>query len=61
MSARAAKGRPGGEAGGGGKTFALGIARHAWQLDGYGLLATASSQVSPLPQSCPATFDFLCE
>jgi type II secretory ATPase GspE/PulE/Tfp pilus assembly ATPase PilB-like protein len=22
-----------------GKTFALGIARHAWQLDGYPLLA----------------------
>jgi TrwC relaxase/AAA domain len=24
-----------------GKTFALGVARHAWQLDGYRLLATA--------------------
>jgi ATP-dependent exoDNAse (exonuclease V) alpha subunit len=24
-----------------GKTFALGIARHAWQLDGYRLLAAA--------------------
>ena len=24
-----------------GETFALGIARHAWQLDGYRLLATA--------------------
>jgi DNA helicase IV len=25
-----------------GKTFALGIARHAWQLDGYRLLASTA-------------------
>jgi conjugative relaxase-like TrwC/TraI family protein len=29
-----------------GKTFALGIARHAWQLDGYRLLATAPTGIA---------------
>jgi ATP-dependent exoDNAse (exonuclease V) alpha subunit len=36
------QGSPRGWAGGTGKTFALGIARHAWQLDGYRLLAASS-------------------
>jgi conjugative relaxase-like TrwC/TraI family protein len=31
-----------------GKTFALGIARHAWQLDGYRLLAAASTGIATL-------------
>jgi conjugative relaxase-like TrwC/TraI family protein len=31
-----------------GKTFALGIARHAWQLDGYRLLATAPTGIASL-------------
>jgi conjugative relaxase-like TrwC/TraI family protein len=31
-----------------GKTFALGIARHAWQLDGYGLLATAPTGIATM-------------
>ena len=31
-----------------GKTFALGIARHAWQLDGYLLLAAAPSGTASL-------------
>jgi conjugative relaxase-like TrwC/TraI family protein len=31
-----------------GKTFALGIARHAWQLDGYRLLAAAPTGIAPL-------------
>jgi conjugative relaxase-like TrwC/TraI family protein len=31
-----------------GKTFALGIARHAWQLDGYRLLATAPTGIATL-------------
>jgi conjugative relaxase-like TrwC/TraI family protein len=31
-----------------GKTFALGIARHAWQLDGYRLLASAPTGVATL-------------
>jgi conjugative relaxase-like TrwC/TraI family protein len=31
-----------------GKTFALGIARHAWQLDGYRLLATAPTGIAAL-------------
>ena len=30
-----------------GKTFALGIARHAWQLDGYRLLASAPTASPP--------------
>ena len=30
-----------------GKTFALGIARHAWQLDGYRLLAAARPASPP--------------
>jgi ATP-dependent exoDNAse (exonuclease V) alpha subunit len=29
-----------------GKTFALGIARHAWQLDGYRLLACAPTGIA---------------
>src|SRR5215218_9043391 len=29
-----------------GKTFALGIARHAWQLDGYRLLASAPTGIA---------------
>src|SRR5829696_543990 len=29
-----------------GKTFALGMARHAWQLDGYHLLATAPTGIA---------------
>jgi ATP-dependent exoDNAse (exonuclease V) alpha subunit len=29
-----------------GKTFALGVARHAWQLDGYRLLATAPTGIA---------------
>jgi conjugative relaxase-like TrwC/TraI family protein len=29
-----------------GKTFALGIARHAWQLDGYRLIATAPTGIA---------------
>ena len=29
-----------------GKTFALGMARHAWQLDGYRLLATAPTGIA---------------
>jgi conjugative relaxase-like TrwC/TraI family protein len=31
-----------------GKTFALGIARHAWQLDGYRLLATAPTGIATM-------------
>ena len=31
-----------------GKTFALGIARHAWQLDGYRLLATAPTGIAAI-------------
>jgi conjugative relaxase-like TrwC/TraI family protein len=31
-----------------GKTFALGIARHAWQLDGYQLLASAPTGVAAM-------------
>src|SRR5215213_746882 len=31
-----------------GKTFALGIARHAWQLDGYRLLATAPTGIATI-------------
>jgi len=31
-----------------GKTFALGIARHAWQLDGYQLLAAAPTGIASL-------------
>jgi conjugative relaxase-like TrwC/TraI family protein len=31
-----------------GKTFALGIARHAWQLDGYRLLAVAPTGIATL-------------
>jgi AAA domain len=31
-----------------GKTFALGIARHAWQLDGYRLLASAPTGIATL-------------
>jgi conjugative relaxase-like TrwC/TraI family protein len=31
-----------------GKTFALGVARHAWQLDGYRLLATAPTGIATL-------------
>jgi hypothetical protein len=31
-----------------GKTFALGIARHAWQLDGYRLLATAPTGIASM-------------
>jgi hypothetical protein len=31
-----------------GKTFALGIARHAWQLDGYQLLAAAPTGIATL-------------
>jgi conjugative relaxase-like TrwC/TraI family protein len=31
-----------------GKTFALGIARHAWQLDGYRLLASAPTGVATM-------------
>jgi hypothetical protein len=31
-----------------GKTFALGIARHAWQLDGYRLLATAPTGLATI-------------
>jgi ATP-dependent exoDNAse (exonuclease V) alpha subunit len=31
-----------------GKTFALGIARHAWQLDGYRLLAAAPTGIASL-------------
>jgi hypothetical protein len=31
-----------------GKTFALGIARHAWQLDGYRLLATAPTGIAAM-------------
>jgi conjugative relaxase-like TrwC/TraI family protein len=31
-----------------GKTFALGIARHAWQLDGYRLLASASTGIATI-------------
>jgi conjugative relaxase-like TrwC/TraI family protein len=31
-----------------GKTFSLGIARHAWQLDGYRLLACASTGIAAL-------------
>jgi ATP-dependent exoDNAse (exonuclease V) alpha subunit len=29
-----------------GKTFALGVARHAWQLDGYRLLAAAPTGIA---------------
>jgi ATP-dependent exoDNAse (exonuclease V) alpha subunit len=31
-----------------GKTFALGVARHAWQLDGYRLLAAAPTGIATL-------------
>jgi ATP-dependent exoDNAse (exonuclease V) alpha subunit len=31
-----------------GKTFALGIARHAWQLDGYRLLASAPTGIATM-------------
>jgi ATP-dependent exoDNAse (exonuclease V) alpha subunit len=31
-----------------GKTFALGIARHAWQLDGYRLLAAAPTGIATI-------------
>jgi hypothetical protein len=31
-----------------GKTFSLGVARHAWQLDGYRLLATAPTGIAAL-------------
>jgi ATP-dependent exoDNAse (exonuclease V) alpha subunit len=31
-----------------GKTFALGVARHGWQLDGYRLLATAPTGIATL-------------
>jgi conjugative relaxase-like TrwC/TraI family protein len=31
-----------------GKTFALGVARHAWQLDGYRLLATAPTGIATM-------------
>jgi conjugative relaxase-like TrwC/TraI family protein len=31
-----------------GKTFALGMARHAWQLDGYRLLATAPTGIATI-------------
>jgi ATP-dependent exoDNAse (exonuclease V) alpha subunit len=31
-----------------GKTFALGIARHAWQLDGYRLLAAAPTGIATM-------------
>jgi ATP-dependent exoDNAse (exonuclease V) alpha subunit len=31
-----------------GKTYALGIARHAWQLDGYRLLASAPTGIATL-------------
>jgi TrwC relaxase/AAA domain len=31
-----------------GKTFALGIARHAWQLDGYRLLASAPTGIAAM-------------
>jgi conjugative relaxase-like TrwC/TraI family protein len=31
-----------------GKTFALGIARHAWQLDGYRILATAPTGIATM-------------
>src|SRR5215216_4254312 len=39
-----------------GKTFALGIARHAWQLDGYRLLASAPTGIATLSwrRSTPA-------
>jgi conjugative relaxase-like TrwC/TraI family protein len=33
---------------GSGKTFALGIARHAWQLDGYRLLAAAPTGIATM-------------
>jgi hypothetical protein len=33
---------------GSGKTFALGMARHAWQLDGYHLLATAPTGIATM-------------
>jgi hypothetical protein len=33
---------------GAGKTFALGIARHAWQLDGYRLLAAAPTGIATI-------------
>ena len=35
-------------AGGDGKTFALGIARHAWQLDGYRLPAAAPTGIATM-------------
>ena len=41
-------GRRCGSGGGTGKTFALGIARHAWQLDGYRLLASAPTGIATL-------------
>ena len=39
-----------------GKIFALGIARHAWQLDGYRLLASAPTGIATLSwrRSTPA-------
>jgi AAA domain len=42
------RGRPGGGRAGTGKTFALGIARHAWQLDGYRLLAAAPTGIATI-------------
>jgi conjugative relaxase-like TrwC/TraI family protein len=35
-----------------GKTFALGIARHAWQLDGYQLLAAAPTGIATMSLKC---------
>jgi hypothetical protein len=40
--------RRGGGRAGTGKTFALGIARHAWQLDGYRLLAAAPTGIATM-------------
>jgi ATP-dependent exoDNAse (exonuclease V) alpha subunit len=31
-----------------GKTFALGVARHSWQLDGYRLLAAAPTGIATM-------------
>jgi hypothetical protein len=42
------RGRPSGGRAGTGKTFALGIARHAWQLDGYRLLAAAPTGIAAI-------------
>ena len=46
--ARRPRRRRGRRAGGTGKTFVLGIARHAWQLDGYRLLAAAPTGIATL-------------